>query len=299
MEVSKRDKIIGILMVLSTALFWSTAGILIKLMPWNPLVIGGWRGLAAALMIFAYMKLKRMPIVINRHSLLVGAAVAVTNLLFLAANKLTTAANAIVLQYTNPIFIVLFSALIFKKRFKRADYFAVLITVLGIALFFLDELTPGGMIGNILAIADGACLAFMYILTGESDEATRLSGIMTGAVMAFIVGAPFTAVFETPVSAQIILTIIAMGLLQLALPYIIYSAALKRCPPLACSLIGSIEIVLNPVWVLLLVGEKPGMWALIGGAVILVTITVWCALDVAKANKAPHAADAPPTQAQQ
>ncbi|MEG1548087.1 MAG: DMT family transporter [Clostridia bacterium] len=272
-------KLKGILLILACALCWSTAGITIKLVPWNTFALAGWRGGAGAMILLAYMLVTKRRITICRRSLTVGAIVAVTSILFLAANKLTTAANAIVIQYTAPIFLLVFSALLLKKRFMRMDYAAVFVTVAGIALFFMDELTPGGTLGNVLALIDGAFLALMYMLTGEFDESTRLSGILIGATITFIVGAPAAFIFKTEISAGIVLCVLAMGALQVALPYILYSQALKSCPPLACSLVGCVEIILNPVWVFIFIGEIPGFWAIIGGMIIIATIIVWCILD--------------------
>ena len=129
---------------------------------------------------------------------------------------------------------------------------------------------------------DGCTLAGVYLLVGESDEPHRLSGILSGLVLTAAIGIPFTFVYRPEVTPLTVSLVAVMGIFQLGLPYALYSIAINYCPPLGCVLIGSAEIVLNPVWVWLVVGEKPDRYALLGSALILVTITLWCALGGSK-----------------
>lgn len=272
--------------MLVCALLWSTAGLFIKLVPWNSVVICGWRGLFAALFMLGYMRLAKLKLIVTRRSLIIAAANVATSILFLTANKLTTAANALVLQYTSPIFLVVLGIALFKKKYFVKDYLAVALTVGGIVLFFIDELTGGGLLGNCLAIADGLALATVYLMCGECPENERLSGIMLGNALCAVCCMPFTLMFKPEITLTVVGLVAIMGITQIALPFILYSKALKTCPPLACSLISSVEILLSPVWVYLFVHEAPGKWAFIGGAVIFLTITVWCALGGGKARTA-------------
>lgn len=255
---------------------WSIAGIFIKLIPWNALVIAGWRSLISAGCVVVYMRAARLRVRVNRTSLVCGVFLALTFLAFVSANKLTTAANAIVLQFTAPVFILILSALVFRQQFARADVAAVLLTMCGIALFFLDQLSPGNLLGNFVAIGAGLSMAVMYIATGRADEESRMSGILIGHLFTAAAGVPCMLLFDTPISASAVLSIFALGVVQLGIPYVLYGIAVKNCPPLVCSLIGALEPLLNPVWVFLFTGERPGLFALIGGAVVIVTITAWC-----------------------
>lgn len=282
--MQKNKSYIGILLMCACALLWSLNGLCIKLVPWNSMVLAGWRGLAAAVTLYAAMKLLKYPIHFNLRAVLIGLCICATGFLYIIANRLTTAANAIVLQYTSPVWLMILSMLFFKKKYRGIDYGAVVLTVGGIALFFFDKLTPGGLLGNIIAIIDGCSLGAAYLLVGESDEAHRLSGILSGLVMMAVIGIPFTFFYKPEVTAVTVSLVAAMGIFQLGLPYALYSIAINYCPPLGCVLIGSAEIILNPVWVWLAVGEKPGTYALIGSAVLLVTITLWCALGGAKSK---------------
>jgi drug/metabolite transporter (DMT)-like permease len=205
---------------------------------------------------------------------------------FIAANKLTTAANAIVLQYTSPVFFVLFSMIFLKKKFRSKDYVVVGVTMAGIVLFFMDRITPGNMLGNFIAILSGMVFAFMYMFLGEAkDESVRISGMLVGTMISALVGIPLSFVYPPEqISLPIVLAVIGMGIFQLGIPYILYSAAMNFTSTLVCSVLASAELLLNPIWVYLLTGEAPGLWAFIGATVIAATVTLWVASDARNAK---------------
>lgn len=281
-NIKSNKKYMGILLMFICSLLWSLYGLLIKLTPWNSMVLNGWRGFGGAIALFVAMKMLKMKVTVNLRTVLIGVCVCATGFLFIIANRLTTAANAIVLQYTSPVWLVILSLTFFKKKFSGIDYAAVLLTVGGIALFFLDKLDAGGMLGNIIAVIDGCSLAGAYLLMGESKGAARLSGTLIGLVLMAVIGMPFTFVYPPEFTATSIALVAFMGIAMLGLPYILYAKAVDYCPPLGCALIASLEIVLNPTWVLIGTGEMPDTFALIGSAVILITITVWSALSARK-----------------
>lgn len=266
----------AMLEMLMCAALWSIAGIFIKLIPWNSFVISAMRSFFAGLTVLVYIRIKGYKIVINRQTLIPGLLLGLVYIAFVAANKLTTAANAIVLQFTDPIFIVIFSALFFGQRFKKRDFIAVICTFIGIGMFFLDQLSEGYLIGNFVAIFAGACLGGMFIAMGKAETQERFSAMLVGQAVAFIFGLPFIITTKPEFSALPVLYIIILGVLQLGIPYILYGRAAEHCPPLACSLLGALEPLLNPVWVLIFDGEKPGLFALIGGVIVIVSVTVWC-----------------------
>lgn len=266
----------AMLEMLMCAALWSIAGIFIKLIPWNSFVISALRSFCAGLTVLVYIRIKGYKIVINRQTLIPGLLLGLVYIAFVAANKLTTAANAIVLQFTDPIFIVIFSALFFGQRFKKRDFIAVICTFIGIGMFFLDQLSEGYLIGNFVAIFAGACLGGMFIAMGKAETQERFSAMLVGQAVAFIFGLPFIITTKPEFSALPVLYIIILGVLQLGIPYILYGRAAEHCPPLACSLLGALEPLLNPVWVLIFDGEKPGLFALIGGVIVIVSVTVWC-----------------------
>lgn len=276
----------AILEMLLCAALWSIAGIFIKLIPWNSIVIAGLRSLIAGLVIFVYMRARGIGFTADRRSLAGGAALCLTLTCFVAANKLTTAANSIVLQFTAPMFIVVFSALFLKKRFSRADVLAVVLTMAGISLFFFDQLTPGHLAGNCVAIFAGMAFACYYMSLEGASESQRMSAILIAHGLTFLVGLPFTFVYPPELSAAPVACILVLGVVQLGIPYVLLGRASGACPPLACSLLGAVEPLLNPVWVFIFDGEAPGLWALIGGVVVVATITVWCVYGDLRGKKA-------------
>lgn len=263
--------------MLTCASLWSIAGIFIKLIPWNSFAISGLRSLIAGLTVLAYICLKRYKIIFNRRTLTAGILMGLVYTSFVGANKLTTAANAIVLQFTSPLFIVVFSALLFKQKIKKNDIIAVLCTMLGISMFFFDKLESGYMLGNCVGILAGALMAGMYMAVGEAKGEERFSSLLIGQMTAFIIGLPFIITTKPEFSGLPVLYIIILGVFQLGIPYVLYGKASEFCPPLACCLLGAVEPLLNPIWVLIFDGERPGIYALIGGIIVILSVTVWCA----------------------
>lgn len=267
---------IGMIEMLVCAALWSIAGIFMKLIPWNGFAVAGMRSLIAGLTFAVYMIITRRSFVFTSKTLLSGVLTGCVYTCFAVANKLTTAANAIVLQFTSPVFIVIFSALIFRQRIKRNDLYVVIATLLGIALFFLDQLKPGYILGNFVAIAAGMFMAGMFMAVGNLEGDARFSAIFIGQMFTFLVGLPFIITTKPEFTTVAVLSIIILGVFQLGISYILYVHASKHCPPLACCLLGALEPLLNPVWVFLFDGERPGIFALVGAVIVVVSITVWC-----------------------
>ena len=275
--MTKTQKI-GTAQMLACSLLWSMAGIMFKYIPWNGVVIASLRAAIAGAVVLAFIRVRGMELSVSAKTIPTGIAKGLTCLLFVVANKMTTAANAIVLQYTAPVFLLLFSALIYGRRFSRADVTAVGLTLAGISLFFLGQFDAGRMIGNLIAVAAGASMGVMYMLMGEVTESERLSSVLIGEAFTFLVGVPFLFLYPPAVTAVPAALIVILGIFQLGIPYILYSLAAGKCSPLACCLLGALEPLLNPLWVLIFYGEKPGVFALIGGAVVIATVTVWSML---------------------
>lgn len=266
----------AILLLVICGILWSIAGIFIKLVPWNPLTIAGWRGLIASVCIFTYIKLKKKKIRINKSSIATALLMGASSLLFVSANKLTTSANAIVLQFTAPVFLLVFSAVIFRQRFAKADLITVILTMSGISLFFLDQLDTGRMLGNIIGLLSGTTMAGMYMSTNANGEDDRMSGLFLGHFATGLLFIPTMFIFPTPITAPAIWSILILGIVQLGIPYILFGLAAGDCPPLAASLLGVVEPLCNPLWVFIFAHEIPGPFALTGGAVIILTVTAYC-----------------------
>lgn len=276
-DASQRKRAV-ILMVVCAAM-WSMGGIFIKLVPWNAIAIAGSRSLFAGLVVFLYMRMQKMTFRPSRPAVISGCFMAALFLCFVMANKLTTAANAIVLQFTSPVFILLISTLFYHKKCRKGDLLVVLATLAGISMFFFDQLTPGGMLGNCVAILAGMLLAWAYLIVGDVDEETRMSGILLGHWIAAFVSIPFFFQGTTPVTPTAAGCILILGIFQLGIPFVLFGISMKHCSALACNLIGAIEPLLNPIWVFLFAGEAPRFYALVGGSIVIAAITIWCIYD--------------------
>ena len=270
---------IAIIEMLICAALWSVAGIFIKLIPWNGFAVAGMRSLIAGLTIAVYMLITRRRYILSRRTVIGGIMTAGVYTCFTVANKLTTAANAIVLQFTCPVFIVILSAIFLKQKIRKNDLAVVIATLAGIALFFFDQLKPGYILGNFVAIAAGMFMAVMFILVGNMEGDERFSTITNGQFLTFFVGLPFIIATKPEFTDAATASILVLGVFQLGISYILYVKSTQYCPPLACCLLGALEPLLNPVWVLIFDGERSGVWALIGGIIVIVSITLWCTFD--------------------
>lgn len=276
MSISSQKK--GILSLVVCACLWSTGGLFIKLISWNAMVLGGFRSAIAAGVLWVVLWKSGNPCpVINRHTLLTGFFLGSTCSLFVAANKLTTAANAIVLQSANPVFVLLFCALLKHERITKRDATVVAIVMGGVALFFLDELSPGGVLGNILALLSAVMLASAFVFAcGSGSLHEGMSGVLFGHLFSALIGLPFVFIFPPQLSWTSVGSILFLGLFQLGIPYALFAVGTRYCPPIAVSLICMLEPIFNPVWVALFLHEIPGLPAIVGGVIVIVTLAFWC-----------------------
>lgn len=195
-----------------------------------------------------------------------------TVILFVVATKLTTAANAILLQYTAPVYAALFGAWFLGERVAWLDWVIIAAVLGGMALFFLDCLTPGGLWGNICAIASGVSYAGLVTFLRKQKSGSPLESILIGNLLTALVGLPF--MLQGPPGSASWVGLIFLGVFQLGLSYVLYSAAIKYITALEAILVAVVEPILNPLWVFLVIGEAPGRWALLGGTVVLIAMTV-------------------------
>ena len=272
----------AIVFLVITAVLWSLGGILIKLVSWNPLAIAGMRSAISAVFLLVVIRKPRIDWSFNQVA---GAfAYSATVILFVAATKSTTAANAILLQYTAPIYIALFGAWFLKEKTSLIDWVTILFVVGGMVLFFVDDLKFGDLIGNILAILSGVSFACLIIFMRKQKSGSPLESVFLGNVLTALIGLPF--MFQSMPDAKSWLGLGLLGVVQLGIAYVLYSIAIKHVTALEASLIPVIEPILNPIWVFLMLGEVPGNWALVGGLIVLVSVTTRCALMTINSSKA-------------
>lgn len=266
----------AIILLVLTAILWSFGGLLIKMVKWNPIAIAGMRSAISALLLLILIK---KPTFKFTFSQIIGTiAYSATVILFVSANKLTTAANAILLQYTAPIFVAILGALFLKERVKISDWITIVIVSGGMVLFFLDDLASGNSLGNILAILSGLCFATMIICLREQKSSSPILTVFWGNVLTAVIGIPFMTGSMPDTTSWLVLVL--LGVFQLGLSYILYTIAIKKVTALEGILIPIIEPILNPIFVLIFTGEIPGSWSLIGGIIVLVSITLRCVYSV-------------------
>lgn len=257
----------GTLFVLAAAVLYSIGGLCIKLIPWNGMSINGGRTAIALVVLGAYLALTRHPLRCNRWVFLGAMSVFCTNTLFSLANKLTTAANAIVLQFTVPIFVMLFSLLFFRKKPEKLDVAACAVVFGGIVFFFLDSLEMGGGLGNLLALISGVAYAGVFLMD-EMPGGDAISSVFWGDVLSALTGLPFL-LRETQFPPAAVASLTVMGVFQVALAYILLCEGLKTTPPVTASLVSGVEPVLNPILVALFYGERVGTLAFAGAVVVV------------------------------
>jgi drug/metabolite transporter (DMT)-like permease len=257
----------NVLLLLLTAFFWSLGGVLIKSIDWNPVAIAGSRSLIAVCLI-AVLR----PSVLRRFSwtsFFGGMAYTLTVVLFVVSTKLTTAANAIFLQYTAPIYIALLSPWLLREQVRRSDWILIGIAFGGIALFFCDRLSLEGTWGVIAALASGFSYAWLTVLMRREKSASPEATVFIGNLMTVLVAAP--AMWPPVNLGHNWPWLIALGVVQLTIPYLLYARAIRRVRALDASLISMIEPILNPIWVMFAVGEHPTQWSIAGGGIVLGT----------------------------
>ena len=256
----------GRLFILAAAILWSLAGVFIKFLEIHPLAIVFYRSLFAALVFTPF--LKRYDFRCNGTILISVLSYTAAISAFVSANKLTSAANAIVLQYTAPIFVFLFSWLVMREKIAKANIFALVVAMIGIGIISLDSAGEPEMAGVALALLSGVLFAgYMINLQHTQKIAPVYLTWVNNLVCASLVFWAVQAQLTLTVNQTLILAV--MGGVQLGAPYYLFSKGLQTVALPEASLIALIEPVLNPLWVALIVGELPSTSTVWGGAMIL------------------------------
>jgi len=262
-----RKKAINFLIVAS--LLWSTGGLFIKLVDLNPLAISGLRSGIAALVMVVYLRKPKFHL--TRTNLLGAIFYSALVFCFVAANKLTTSANAIFLQFTAPIWVLIFSAIFYKERPKKNDLLTIACVLGGMVLFFTGDFGTGTTAGNLIALLSGILMAGMVMLLRKSDG-SAVEVTLLGNILNFIIAIPFLPRHMPDTTS--ILCLLALGIFQLGISYILYGLAIKHVTSIEAIIIPVIEPLLNPVWVLIFAGEKMSVFSMVGGAVIITAVVV-------------------------
>lgn len=267
-KIIENDRYKGIAAAVIASVLWSTGGLFIKLSDWNPIALSGSRSLISSLVMLAYMK--KPKITKSKPQILGAISYAATVICFVIANKLTTAANAILLQYTAPIFVAIMGAWILKEKIHWYDLVSIAVVFLGISLFFVQGIEGGNALGNIVAILSGFSMACATIFLRLQKDGSGVETTWLGNILTFIISLPF--ILKAQFDFKNIIIIVVLGVFQLGISYIFYVNSLKHITALEAILITVIEPLLNPLWVYIFTGEAPGMLAIIGGAIVIIAI---------------------------
>jgi drug/metabolite transporter (DMT)-like permease len=262
----------SVLQLAGAALCWSLAGVLIKYVAtsWPGLAVAGGRGLIAALFLLATNRHLRFHF--SRDQIIGAIGYAACTVTFCMATTLTSAANAILLQYTAPVWVALLGAWFLGERATRADWITIAAALGGMALFFKDSLTLGHLAGDVLAVLSGVFFAGMTIALRRQKAGSPVESIILGNLLAFLIGLPW--IIQSPwLPASGWVALIALGVVQLGVSYWLYARAIRHVTALEAVLIPVIEPILNPVWVLIFMRERPSRWAMLGGAIVLGAVT--------------------------
>lgn len=262
----------GAVFVFLSAVCFSIGGLFMKLIPWNGLAINSARNIFSFLVLAAFFRINKHRLVINKTVLIGAVAITGTNILYCVANKLTTAGNTIILQFTMPIWVMIFSALLLKKKPGRLDVIAAVFVFAGVICFFVDSLSSGHLTGDLLALLSGVFYSGVFMMNASKDS-DPLSSVLIGMLFNVLTGLPFL-IREQPLAAEpkVWVTVVILGVFQLGLAYVFLTKGLEITPPITASLISGIEPVLNPLLVAVFYHEMLTPLSLVGAAIVFVSV---------------------------
>ncbi len=271
----------GTAAMLCASFCFSLGGLFIKVIPWNPLAINGARNLIACCVIGLYILVTRHRLRWNPTVFAGAICMAGVTTLFAVANKLTTAGNTIILQYTAPIWIILFLYLLFGKKPGKREISAILIVLAGILCFFFESLSEGKLLGDVLALLSGIFYAGVFMLN-EFEKGDALSSMFFGQLFCGILLSPLV-LRETEFGAAVLAPVLLLGSVQVGLAYIFFSVGTRHTDPVTASIINALEPILNPALVAVFYGERLGRLSLIGAGIVICGI-LWYNLGTNRAS---------------
>lgn len=257
----------SVILLLLAALCWSLGGVLIKWVQWPPLAVAGGRGLITAVFL-ALVCARSLRFTWSPVQLGAAVAYALTTVCLVTATKLTTAANAILLQYTAPVWVALLGAGLLGEHPRRSDWAVMGVVLAGIGVFLYDGLRFSGLLGNLLGLASGGTFAALVLLLRKQKDGSPIESIILGNLLAGAIGLSWLLT-APPMPIDSWAALVALGTVQLGVSYLLYAKAVKQVTALEAVLIPMIEPVLNPVWVMLVLGERPSGLALAGGTLVV------------------------------
>jgi drug/metabolite transporter (DMT)-like permease len=272
--MKSKTSALGLLLLI--AVMWSSSGVLIKAVTWSPLALASARGLVAAMVISILLPGGFKPRNLTPTHWWVGSLYGILCVFYVFSMKLTTAANAIVLIYTAPIWVAFLAPIFLNERTKPFDFVFMGLIFAGVVLFFLDGLSPEGLIGNITALTGGFLFGLQAIFLRKMKDSSPANAMILGNLITFIIGLPAWGPPWPPLSGWLI--ILALGVFQLGLPYYLYTLTIPKVTSMELILVTMLEPILCPIWVSLILGERPGRFAIYGAVAVIASVTVWSVL---------------------
>lgn len=272
-EIKTESAFPPILFILSAALLWSTGGLFIKWTTLNAFEVTFYRCFFAFFTVAFFTRHEGWRI--NNITIVTTILYAALLLLFVIATKTTTAANAIFLQYTSPVYMLIFEPIIFREKFRFIDLITILICIGGMSLFFVGQLRPNDIIGNLFALGSGVCMGFYFLLLRlpRSQEVNRAASVIYGNLLLVLLMSPFGVAAFPNLTAKDVFAVTFLGIIQIGLAYTFFTLGIARgARATEAGIVGYVEPVLNPVWVFFALGEKPSRWAIFGGTVIIAAV---------------------------
>ncbi|MBQ2925343.1 MAG: EamA family transporter [Ruminiclostridium sp.] len=263
----------GLLFVFIAAILFSIGGLCVKVIPWNAMAINSFRSIVSVILLLIFAKVTGRKFKLTPGVLIGAVSMCGVTTLYAMANKLTTAANTILLQFTAPVFVILVMWLVFKERPKRLDVITCIAVFGGVACFFLDSLGSGSFVGDVLAVLSGVCYAGVFMMN-KFPGGDPLFATILGQVMGAVIGFPWL-IQETVFTGTALAAALALGIFQLGVAYMFFTTGIRYASPIAASLVAGIEPILNPVLVAVVLGEMITPLSLVGGVIVFVSIMAY------------------------
>lgn len=274
---------LGVILVLSAAVLWSTGGLIIKQIEVDPFFINAVRTAVAGLTMAPFVKWKNVRI--NRYLFVyVIGYVWLTNS-FVLATKLTSAANAIALQYTSPLLVFLYLVLLKKEKIRSRSLVPILLIAAGI-VFYLSEPNQGNSaLGNLIAITSGIATAAITLSLPQLEDYSSLMLVSLSNICTCVVLIPIIMVKGLTVSALLPGQwgyLIYLGVFQLGLAFLLFVKGVQIVSSFRGSILALMEAVLNPIWVYLFIGEIPSSYGIAGWFLVLGAVALNLVLQAAE-----------------
>ena len=274
----------GLLFVFIAAVLFSIGGLCVKVIPWNAMSINSFRSIISVILLLGFAKVTGRKFKLTPGVLIGAVSMCGVTTLYAMANKLTTAANTILLQFTAPVFVILVMWLVFKENPKRLDVITCIAVFGGVACFFLDSLGSGSFLGDALALLSGVCYAGVFMMN-KFPGGDPLFATVLGQAMGAVIGFPWL-VQETVFTGTALAAALALGVFQLGVAYMFFTTGIRTAPPVSACLVAGIEPILNPLLVAVVLGEMISPLSLVGGAIVFLSIMAYNVLSARQEKRA-------------